>query len=85
MRAAVESAEMAADETSRAGSQEPGARQAAIDYGIDVIQLEYLLTLTPAERLERHEQFLSLVEAVREGGRRHYGCDPRNPGATGEP
>jgi hypothetical protein len=46
------------------------AWQAAIDYGIDVSQIEYLLTLTPTERLERHEQA---------AGKRYYGFDPRHP------
>jgi hypothetical protein len=30
--------------------------QAAIDYGIDVNQLDYVLTLTPLERVERHDR-----------------------------
>ncbi len=56
----------------------PGhAWQAAIDYGIDVHQLEYLLTLTPAGRLQRHEQALALVRAMREAGIKYYGFDPR--------
>jgi hypothetical protein len=52
--------------------------QAAIDEGIDVSQLEYLLTLTPAERLLRHEQAVELVRAVRQAGIKHYGFDPRD-------
>jgi hypothetical protein len=44
------------------------AYQAAADYGIDVGQLEYILTLTPAERLRRHEAALVLVLAAREAG-----------------
>lgn len=59
------------------------AWQAAIDYGIDVSQTEYLLTLTPHERLIRHEHALELVRALREAGIRHYGFDPRHPEAAG--
>jgi hypothetical protein len=55
--------------------------QAAIDYGIDVSQLDYLLSLTPAERIQRHEQARDLVRAMRAAGIRHYGFDPRNPEA----
>ena len=55
------------------------AWQAAIDYGIDVSQLEYLLTLTPEERLLRHEQALTLVRAMRQAGIDYYGFDPRYP------
>lgn len=58
-------------------SCEQSAWQAAIDYGIDVSQLEYLLTLTPAERLRRHEQSVALVRMAREAGIRHYGFNPR--------
>ena len=56
--------------------------QAAIDYGIDVSQLEYLLTLTPTERILRHQQALELVRAMRQAGREHYGFDPRDPQAA---
>lgn len=61
------------------------AWQAAIDYGIDVSQLEYLLTLTPHERLIRHNQALDLVRALRAAGTAHYGFDPRHPPTPGEP
>jgi hypothetical protein len=53
--------------------------QAAIDYGIDVSLLDYLLTLAPAERIARHEQALELVQAMRQAGIKHYGFDPRSP------
>lgn len=55
-------------------------RQAA-EYGIDVDQLEFLLTLTPAQRLRRHDAALELVRAARAAGIRYYGFDPRSPGA----
>jgi hypothetical protein len=58
---------------------DPDAWQAAIEYGIDVNQLEYLLTLTPLERIERHDRALELVRALREAGIKHYGFDPRLP------
>lgn len=55
------------------------AWQAAIDEGIDVSQIEYLLTLTPTERLLRHDQALELVRALRQAGIDYYGFDPRPP------
>jgi hypothetical protein len=54
----------------------------AAEYGIDVGQLEFLLTLTPAQRLRRHDAALALVRAAREAGIQHYGFDPRSPGAA---
>lgn len=58
----------------------PGdAWQAAIDFGIDVSQIEHLLTLTPTERFRRHAQALALVQEMRAAGKRHYGFDPRHP------
>jgi hypothetical protein len=56
--------------------------QAAIDYGIDVSQLDYLLTLTPTDRILRHDRALDLVRAVRQAGIRHYGFDPGDPEAA---
>ena len=55
------------------------ARQAAIDYGIDVNQMDYILSLTPAERLRRHDAALALVKAARKAGRHYYGFDNRPP------
>ncbi|MEE9293778.1 MAG: hypothetical protein V3W34_02275 [Phycisphaerae bacterium] len=55
------------------------AWQAAMDYGIDVSLLEHRLTLTPAERLARHQQALQLVRAMRQAGTAYYGFDPRLP------
>jgi len=54
------------------------ARQAAIDYGIDVDHLDYALSLTPAERLRRHDAALDLVRAARKAGKRYYGFDNRS-------
>jgi hypothetical protein len=64
-----------------AAGQAP-AYQAAIKYGIDVCQLEYILTLTPAERLKRDDAALAFVRAAREAGIRYYGFDPRSPEAS---
>jgi hypothetical protein len=50
----------------------------AAAFGIDLSQLDYLLTLTPHERLKRHEQALDLVSAVRKAGIQLYGFDPRS-------
>ncbi len=76
---------MAEEQQSAASSREQNhdrAWRAAIDFGIDLSQTEYLLTLTPTERLERHEQALALVREMREAGKRYYGFDPRNPEAA---
>jgi hypothetical protein len=54
----------------------------AIEYGIDARQLEYALTLTPAERLRRHDAALALVSAARKAGFRYYGVNPRSPEAS---
>jgi hypothetical protein len=55
------------------------AYQAAADYGIDMSQLEYLLTLTPLERVMRHDAARDFVIAAREAGILYYGFDPRYP------
>lgn len=53
------------------------AWRTAEEYGVDMSLLEYLMSLTPAERLARHDQALALVRAMHEAGMRHYGYDPR--------
>jgi hypothetical protein len=58
------------------------AYQDAIEYGIDARQLEYALTLTPVERLRRHDAALALVSAARKAGFRYYGVNPRSPEAS---
>jgi len=58
--------------------------QAAINYGIDVSRIEYMLTLTPIERLRRHDRALVLVRAVRQAGIAYYGFDPRLPETPGQ-
>jgi hypothetical protein len=63
-------------------SERNNAFRAAADFGIDVSQLEYLLTLTPLERLIQHDRALELVLAVRQAGIRYYGFDPRLPEAS---
>jgi hypothetical protein len=61
---------------------EDAARQAAAEYGIDLSITDYLLTLTPEQRLERHDQHLELVQVLRQAGIDYYGFDPRNPPET---
>lgn len=58
------------------------ARRAALDFGIDLSITDYLLTLTPEQRLECHDQALELVIALRQAGINYYGFDPRNPPQT---
>jgi hypothetical protein len=58
------------------------ACQNASEFGIDMYQLEYLLTLTPAERLRRHDAALAFVIAARKAGIQYYGFDPRSPEAS---
>jgi hypothetical protein len=73
---------MSASKPGSSAMDEPkGAYRAAVEFGIDTFQLEYLLTLTPAERLRRHDAELALVLAAREAGIRYYGFDPRSPEA----
>jgi hypothetical protein len=55
------------------------AYQAAADYGIDMIQLDYLLTRTPLERVMRHDAARDFVIAAREAGIHYYGFDPQPP------
>ena len=56
--------------------------QAAADYGIDVNQLEYLLSLPPLQRLERHEQARQLVLALKNAGQVYYGRQTPTPEST---
>jgi hypothetical protein len=62
---------------SPSGSGLGRACQAAIDFGIDLSELDYVLGLTPLERLVRHDQALELIFAARKAGVRYYGFDPR--------
>jgi hypothetical protein len=57
------------------------AYQHAVEFGIDTCQLEYALTLTPAERLRRHDAALAFVVAARKAGIKYYGFNPRPPEA----
>ena len=61
------------------GEPEKSAWQAAIDYGIDVSQIDERLALTPAERIMRHSRVLVFVRALRQAGIKLYGFDPRPP------
>ncbi|MFH1419722.1 MAG: hypothetical protein ABII12_15730 [Planctomycetota bacterium] len=72
-------------ESSSGASSKPcqgKAWQAAIDFGIDMSQIEVLRTLTPTERLNRHAQALAVVRAMRAAGEGYYGFDPRHPEAA---
>lgn len=66
------------------GGESDGIR-AAREYGIDLSLTDYLLSLTPLERLERHDQALELIRAARAAGREHYGFDPRSPATPQHP
>lgn len=66
-------------ETSDACASNGPAWQAAIDYGIDVSQTEYLLSLSALERVQRHDQALEFVRALRQAAIDRYGYDPRLP------
>jgi hypothetical protein len=44
----------------------------AVEYGIDVCQLEYLLTLTPLERLMRHDAALAFGTCEYRGRRQSH-------------
>ena len=44
---------------------------------LDVNLLDDLASLTPAERMQRHDAALQLVLALRKAGEAHYGFDPR--------
>ena len=54
------------------------AYQHAVEFGI-MCQLEYALTLHPAERLRRHDAALAFVVAARKAGIKYYGFNPRPP------
>jgi hypothetical protein len=48
-----------------------------LDADIDMDLLVYVQTLTPEQRIARHEAALELVRALRKAGTEHYGFDPR--------
>ena len=58
------------------------AWQKAQVYGIDTARLEFLLTLSPAERLRRHDIVRPLIIAARHAGIQFYGFDPRLAGTA---
>jgi hypothetical protein len=71
---------MLSSKSKRRATEEPiRAYQDAAEFGIDTCQLEYILTLTPADRLRRHDAALAFVLAARKAGIRYYGFDPRSP------
>ena len=52
------------------------ASRAAVEYGIDLADLDASLALTPLERLILHDQALQLILAMKSAGVRYYGFDP---------
>ena len=50
----------------------------------DIDLLDYLQSLTPAERMARHEGALELVRALRKAGATHHGFDTRAVAAAGD-
>lgn len=63
-------------ENSSAGFGLGDAGRAAVEYGLDLAQLDASLALTPLERLILHDQALQLVLAMKNAGIRYYGFDP---------
>jgi len=49
------------------------AIQRAIEYGIDITLLYERLSLTPTQRMERHEEFLKEIAELRRAGERKHG------------
>ena len=52
---------------------------------LDEDLLDLLATLTPAERIARHDAALDLVLALRKASKEHYGFDPRLVAAADDP
>jgi hypothetical protein len=52
------------------------AGRIAVEFGIDLAQLDAALALTPLERLIRHDQALPLILSMKNAGIQHYGFDP---------
>jgi hypothetical protein len=51
---------------------------------LDLALLDELASLTPAQRMARHQAALALVVALRKAGAAHYGFDPRAVAAPDE-
>lgn len=49
---------------------------------VDLWEIRRNLSLTPTQRIEENDRFAEFVEVVREGGRRFYGADHRDPQKT---
>lgn len=64
--------------------KQPAPAQNPEEGDIDVDLLDYLQTLTPTQRIERHDAALELVRALRKAGREHYGFDPRAVASAGD-
>jgi len=46
---------------------------------VDISQIECNLLLTPAERLQRHGEFLRFVQSVRKAGQKYHGISASAP------
>jgi hypothetical protein len=71
-----------ADQKLSAPGPKTDAWQRALEYGIDTERTKFLLALSPAERLRRHDIVRPLILAARQAGVRLYGFDPRLTGTT---
>lgn len=58
-------------------TERPSAEVAEADEDLDLDLLDYLQSLTPAQRMARHDGALELVRALRKAGTDFYGFDPR--------
>lgn len=67
---------MKISEISTKDSDPDSAIRAAVEYGMDLAQMDASLDLTPLERLILHEQALQLILAMKDAGIRYYGFDP---------
>jgi hypothetical protein len=49
---------------------------------VDISQIECNLLLTPAERLQRHEDFLEIIDTFRKAGEKYYGRKYSTPSTS---
>ena len=61
------------------------SRESETSMDLDLDLLEFLGSLTPAERMRRHQSALELVLALRKAAMKHYGFDPRVVAAPERP
>ena len=46
--------------------------------GFDISQIDYMLSLTPAQRLKMLERWVDFDKAITDARIKHYGFDPRD-------